>query len=43
MEMALYIRGHGPFMPATLPPEEMEYTTKAEVLIKLKTRMEEID
>jgi fructose 1,6-bisphosphate aldolase/phosphatase len=43
MERALYIRGHGPFMPATLPPEEMEYTTKVDVLNKLKPRMEEID
>jgi len=30
-------------MSATLPPEEMEYTTKVEVLKKLKPRMEEID
>ena len=43
MEKALYIRRHGPFMPATLPPEEMEYTTKVEVLKKLKPRKEEID
>lgn len=43
MEKALYIRRHGPFMPATLPTEEMEYTTKVKVLKKLKPRMEEID
>ena len=28
MEKAHYIRRHGPFMPPTLPPEEMGYTTK---------------
>ncbi len=33
----------GPFMPATLLTEEMEYTTKVKVLKKLKPRMEEID
>jgi len=43
MEKALYIRKHGPFMPAILPPEELEYTTRGKVLEKLVSRMEEVD
>jgi len=34
-----YLRRHGPFMPARLGPEEMEYTTLGEVLKGLKHRM----
>ncbi len=33
-----YIRRHGPFMPARLGPEEMEYTTLKVVLKKLEPR-----
>lgn len=33
-----YLRKHGPFMPHRLPLEDMEYTTHAEVLRKLKDR-----
>ncbi len=39
----IYIRGHGPFMPAILSPEEMEYTTRPAVLKKLRERMEDIE
>lgn len=37
-EIADYLRRHGPFMPARLGAEEMEYTTLKKVLDKLKTR-----
>jgi len=43
VEMSVYIRGHGPFMPAILAPEEMEYTTRPAILEKLKKRFEKID
>jgi len=43
VEMSVYMRGHGPFMPAILAPEEMEYTTRPAVLEKLKKRFESID
>lgn len=42
VEISQYIRGHGPFMPGILPPEEMEYTTKPEVLKKLESRMKKL-
>lgn len=42
VEMAEYIRRHGPFEPHRLPHEEMEYTTLPKVLVKLKGRFEEI-
>lgn len=38
MEMAEYMRRHGPFMPHRLGPEEMEYTTLPQVLKKLEDR-----
>ncbi|MEE9585645.1 MAG: fructose-1,6-bisphosphate aldolase/phosphatase [Nitrososphaerales archaeon] len=37
-EIADYLRRHGPFMPARLGPEEMEYTTLKTVLQKLEGR-----
>ena len=37
-EIADYLRRHGPFMPARLGPEEMEYTTLHSVLEKLEQR-----
>lgn len=40
---SVYLRRHGPFMPAILGPEEMEYTTRPAVIEKLKKRMEDID
>jgi len=36
--IANYMRGHGPFMPHRLGPEEMEYTTLPKVLEKLHSR-----
>jgi fructose 1,6-bisphosphate aldolase/phosphatase len=38
MEVADYMRRHGPFMPARLDPGEMEYTTLPEVLKALEGR-----
>jgi fructose 1,6-bisphosphate aldolase/phosphatase len=38
LDMADYLRLHGPFEPARLPLEEMEYTTMPEVMEKLKDR-----
>jgi fructose 1,6-bisphosphate aldolase/phosphatase len=38
LQIADYMRRHGPFMPHRLGPEEMEYTTLPEVLAKLKDR-----
>lgn len=43
MKASIYIRGHGPFMPAILSPDEMEYTTRPAVLKKLRERMEDIE
>jgi len=37
--MSQYMRGHGPFMPAIVSPEELEYTTRPEVLKKIEQRM----
>jgi fructose 1,6-bisphosphate aldolase/phosphatase len=42
MEVAEYMRRHGPFEPHRLPSEDMEYTTLPKVLNKLKDRFEEI-
>jgi len=38
-----FIRSHGPFMPAILAPEEMEYTTRPAVLESLRKRLEDIE
>jgi fructose 1,6-bisphosphate aldolase/phosphatase len=35
MNIALYMRQHGPFMFERLPEEEMEYTTLSEVLKRI--------
>lgn len=40
MEISIYMRGHGPFMPGIVSPEELEYTTRPEVLKKLESRMQ---
>ena len=40
-EIADYLRRQGPFMPARLASEEMEYTTLKTVLDKLKNRFKE--
>lgn len=37
-EITDYMKRHGPFMPARLGPEEMEYTTLPEVLKTLETK-----
>ncbi|MBO8179948.1 MAG: fructose 1,6-bisphosphatase [Archaeoglobus sp.] len=42
MEIAEYMRRHGPFEPHRLPSEDMEYTTLPKVLEKLKERFEEV-
>jgi fructose 1,6-bisphosphate aldolase/phosphatase len=41
-EIADYMRRMGPFMPARLGPEEMEYTTLPQVLEKLKGRFRKV-
>lgn len=43
MEYAIYIRRHGPFMPAILPAEELEYTTLPEIQKRLEKRWEKAD
>uniref|UniRef100_A0A7C3RAI7 Fructose-1,6-bisphosphate aldolase/phosphatase n=1 Tax=Archaeoglobus fulgidus TaxID=2234 RepID=A0A7C3RAI7_ARCFL len=42
MEIAEYMRRHGPFEPHRLSSEDMEYTTLPKVLEKLKERFEDI-
>ncbi|HHO56981.1 MAG TPA: fructose 1,6-bisphosphatase [Thermoplasmatales archaeon] len=42
MEIADYMRRHGPFEPHRLPMEDMEYTTLPKVMDKLKERFEEV-
>jgi len=42
MEVAEYMRRHGPFEPHRLPNEDMEYTTLPKVLEKLKEKFEEV-
>ncbi len=42
LEIADYMRRHGPFEPHRLPAEEMEYTTLPKVLNKLKDRFKSI-
>ena len=43
MEIADFLRRHGPFMPHRLGPDEMEYTTLPSVLEKLKDRFKKVD
>jgi fructose 1,6-bisphosphate aldolase/phosphatase len=42
LDIADYMRRHGPFEPHRLPLEEMEYTTLPHVLSKLKDRFESL-
>jgi len=42
LEIADYMRRHGPFAPHLLGPEELEYTTLPQVLAKLKDRFEKV-
>lgn len=43
LDMADYLRRHGPFEPARLPLDEMEYTTMPDVMERLKGRFEPTD
>ena len=43
IEIAEYMRRHGPFEPHRLPMEDMEYTTLPGVLKRLEERFEKID
>jgi len=43
MEMSMYMRGHGPFMPGIVSPDELEYTTRPEILKKLEPRMKPLE
>jgi len=43
LDVADYLRQHGPFEPARLPLEEMEYTTMPDVMERLKDRFEPAD
>ncbi|MBA5942240.1 MAG: fructose 1,6-bisphosphatase [Methanophagales archaeon] len=43
LEIADYMRAHGPFEPHRLPLEEMEYTTLPDILKKLEDRFEDTD
>ncbi len=38
-----FIRSQGPFMPSILGPEEMEYTSRPEVIKELTSRFEDLD
>jgi len=42
MEMADYLRRHGPFQPHRLSDDQMEYTTLPKVLKNLTGRFEEL-
>ena len=42
LEIADYMRRHGPFEPHRLPLEDMEYTTLPKVMEKLKDRFEQV-
>jgi fructose 1,6-bisphosphate aldolase/phosphatase len=43
VKVSKMMRGHGPFMPAILSPDEMEYTSRPEVLKELTKRLEKLD
>ena len=43
VKVSKMLRGHGPFMPAILAPDEMEYTSRPEVLAQLTKRFEKLD
>lgn len=43
LEVADYLRRHGPFEPHRLPLDEMEYTTMPQVMDKLKNRFKKAD
>ena len=43
MEISIYMRGHGPFMPGIVSPDDLEYTTRPEILKKLEPRMSPLE
>lgn len=43
VDLSVKMRTQGPFMPGVLGPEEMEYTTRPEVLRELKPRLEDLE
>ncbi|MFW6114060.1 MAG: fructose 1,6-bisphosphatase, partial [Actinomycetota bacterium] len=43
LEIADYMRRHGPFEPHRLPLDEMEYTTMPKVMEKLEDRFEPLE
>jgi fructose 1,6-bisphosphate aldolase/phosphatase len=43
INIADYMRRHGPFEPHRLPMEEMEYTTLPDVLKKLESRFFDVE
>ncbi len=43
MKASAFMRSQGPFMPSILGPEEMEYTSRPEVLKSLVSRFENIE
>ena len=43
MEISIYMRGHGPFMPGIVSPDDLEYTTRPEILKKLEPRMQSLE
>jgi fructose 1,6-bisphosphate aldolase/phosphatase len=43
MDISMYMRGHGPFMPGIVSPDELEYTTRPEILKKLEPRMQPLE
>ncbi len=42
LEIADYVRAHGPFEPHRLPMEDMEYTTLPDILKKLESRFKNV-
>jgi fructose 1,6-bisphosphate aldolase/phosphatase len=43
MDISIYMRGHGPFMPGIVSPDDLEYTTRPEILKKLEPRMKSLE
>ena len=43
MDISIYMRGHGPFMPGIVSPDDLEYTTRPEILKKLEPRMSPLE
>ncbi len=43
LEVADYLRRHGPFEPHRLPLDELEYTTMPDIMKKLESRFEKVE